>query len=174
MWGLRAILNKSWQQHPTRHQLYGHPPPITKTIQVWRTRHAGHCWRSRDELIRDVLLWTAIIYIYIYIYKRNYDIYSMNIYIYIHCIYICVRVHLFCWYIYIFMHLFFLRKKSKTISYYNPFSPAFAIVINFNTQKQRIRNCFKDDDVFVSKLSSKYLHIYSVLSKIFPLLISYC
>ena len=32
-------------------------PPITKTIQVRRTRHAGHCWRSRDELIRDVLLW---------------------------------------------------------------------------------------------------------------------
>ena len=26
-------------------------------IQVRRTRHAGHCWRSRDELIRDVLLW---------------------------------------------------------------------------------------------------------------------
>ena len=54
---LCAILNKSWQQHPTRHQLYGHLPPITKTIQVGRTRHAGHCWRSRDELIRDVLLW---------------------------------------------------------------------------------------------------------------------
>ena len=53
-----AILNKSWQQHPTRHQLYGHLPPITKTIQVRWTRHAGHCWRSRDELIRDVLLWT--------------------------------------------------------------------------------------------------------------------
>ena len=44
-------------EHPTRHQLYGHLPPITKTIQVRRTRHAGHCWRSRDELIRDVLLW---------------------------------------------------------------------------------------------------------------------
>ena len=43
---LRAILNKSWRQHPTRHQLYGHLPPITKTIQVRRTRHAGHCWRS--------------------------------------------------------------------------------------------------------------------------------
>ena len=40
-----------WQQHPTRHQLYGHLPPITKTIQVRWTRHAGHCWRSRDELI---------------------------------------------------------------------------------------------------------------------------
>ena len=56
---LRAILNKSWQQHPTRHQLYGHLPPITKSIQVRRTRHAGHCWRSRDELIRDVLLFST-------------------------------------------------------------------------------------------------------------------
>ena len=55
---LRAILNKSWRQHPTRHQLYGHLPPIMKTIQVRRTRHAGHCWRSRDKLISDVLLWT--------------------------------------------------------------------------------------------------------------------
>ena len=55
---LRAILNKSWRQHPTRQQLYGHLPPITKTIQVRWTRHAGHCWRSRDELISDLLLWT--------------------------------------------------------------------------------------------------------------------
>ena len=55
---LRAILNKSWRQHPTRHQLYGHLPPITKTILVRRTRHAGHCWRNRDELISDVLLLT--------------------------------------------------------------------------------------------------------------------
>ena len=55
---LRAVLNKSWRQHPTRLQLYGHLPPITKTIQVRRTRHAGHCWRSKDELISDVLLWT--------------------------------------------------------------------------------------------------------------------
>ena len=55
---LEAILNKSWRQHPTKHQLYGHLPPITKTIPARRTRHAGHCWRSRDELIRDVLLWT--------------------------------------------------------------------------------------------------------------------
>ena len=54
---LRAILNKSWRQQPTRHQLYGHLPPITKTIQVRRTRHAGHCWRSKDELISYVLLW---------------------------------------------------------------------------------------------------------------------
>ena len=54
---LQAILNKSWEQHPTRHQLYGHLPPITKTIQVRWTRCAGHCWRCRNELISDVLVW---------------------------------------------------------------------------------------------------------------------
>ena len=55
---LSAILNKSWKQHPTRHQLYGHLPPITKTTQARRTRYAGHCWRSKDEIVSDVLLWT--------------------------------------------------------------------------------------------------------------------
>ena len=55
---LRAILNKSSRQQPTRHQLYGHLLPIMKTLQVRRIRHKGHCWRSRDELISDVLLWT--------------------------------------------------------------------------------------------------------------------
>ena len=55
---LRAIWNKSWRQHPTKQQLYSDLPPITKTIQVRRTRYAGHCWRIRDELISDVLQWT--------------------------------------------------------------------------------------------------------------------
>ena len=55
---LLAILNRSWQQHPTQPQLYGHLPPITKTIQARRTRHAGHCWRSKDEIVSDVLLGT--------------------------------------------------------------------------------------------------------------------
>ena len=79
--------HKSW-----RHQLYGHLPTITKTIQVRRTRHS---WRSRDEHISDVLLWsstygqakagrparlyiqwliyhkTKINHVYIYIYKQD-------------------------------------------------------------------------------------------------------
>ena len=55
---LQPILNKSWRQHPKKQQLNGHLLPITKTIQVRRTRHVGHCWRSRDELISDILLWT--------------------------------------------------------------------------------------------------------------------
>ena len=53
---LRAILNKSWRQHPTTHQLYGHLPPITKTIQVRQTKHARQCWRSRNELISKFTL----------------------------------------------------------------------------------------------------------------------
>ena len=31
---LRAIFNMSWRQHPTKHQLYGHLPPTTKTIKL--------------------------------------------------------------------------------------------------------------------------------------------
>ena len=55
---LRAILNNSWRQQSTKQQLYGHQPLNPKTNEIRRTRHAGHCWRIRDELIRGVLLWT--------------------------------------------------------------------------------------------------------------------
>ena len=29
------------EEHPTKQQLYGHLPPITKTIKVKRTKHVG-------------------------------------------------------------------------------------------------------------------------------------
>ena len=37
-------------------------PPNThrENYQIRRTRHAGHCWRSRDEFISDVLQWTPL------------------------------------------------------------------------------------------------------------------
>ena len=58
---LRAILNKFRRLHFTKQQLYGYLPPIKKKkiIQVRRTRHAGHGWKNRDELISDTLLRTA-------------------------------------------------------------------------------------------------------------------
>ena len=56
---LRTIENKFWRQHPTNQLLYSHLPPIMKTIQVSRTIHAVHCWRSGDELISDILRWTS-------------------------------------------------------------------------------------------------------------------
>ena len=55
---LQTMLNKSWRQHATKHQLYGHLTPIMKTIQIRRTRHAEHCSRRRDKVISNVLLWT--------------------------------------------------------------------------------------------------------------------
>ena len=55
---LRAILNNPGSNTPQDTNCTATLSPITKTIQVRQTRQAGHCWRSRDELIRDVLLWT--------------------------------------------------------------------------------------------------------------------
>ena len=42
------------KQHAKKQKLYGHLPPISQTIQVRQTRHAGHCW---NKFISDVLLW---------------------------------------------------------------------------------------------------------------------
>ena len=53
-----SVLNKSWKQHPTKQQLYCHLPPIPQTIQGKWTKHAEHCWRTKDELISNFLLWT--------------------------------------------------------------------------------------------------------------------
>ena len=50
--------------------------PSRKTIQVRRTRHTGHCWRSRDKLISDVLLWTP------HIWPRKSRMTSSNIHTY--------------------------------------------------------------------------------------------
>ena len=55
---LQAVLNKSWRQHSTKQQLYGHLPPIMKTIQIRWTRHVEHCRRNKDKLVSDVLLWS--------------------------------------------------------------------------------------------------------------------
>ena len=44
---------------PQKQQLYGHLLLVTISMQIRRTRHAGHCWRSRVELLSDVLQWTS-------------------------------------------------------------------------------------------------------------------
>ena len=54
---LRAVLNISWKQHPTKKELYGNIPPLSVIIRERRMRFAGHCGCSKDELARDVLLW---------------------------------------------------------------------------------------------------------------------
>ena len=54
---LWAILHKAWRQHPTKQQLYGHLPPITKTIQVSLTRHVcrvGNGWMILVRRVKDM------------------------------------------------------------------------------------------------------------------------
>ena len=47
----RAALNVSWrQQYLTNRQLYG-------VIQVRRLQFAGHCYRSKNEVVNRVILW---------------------------------------------------------------------------------------------------------------------
>ena len=55
---LQAVLNKSWKQHCSKQQLYGHLPPISQTIQERQARHAGLWWSSQEKLISDTLHWT--------------------------------------------------------------------------------------------------------------------
>ena len=54
---LRAILNVSWREHPTKKSLYGGLLPISQTLRQRRLRFAGHCFRSKEELASDLVLW---------------------------------------------------------------------------------------------------------------------
>ena len=54
---LRAVLNVSWKYHPTKARLYGPLPPISHTIRERRLAFAGHCWRSKEELVSGLILW---------------------------------------------------------------------------------------------------------------------
>ena len=56
LYGCTTWTQTKWLEK--KQKLYGHLPPIIKTIKVRRTRHAGHCWKTRDKLIRDILQWT--------------------------------------------------------------------------------------------------------------------
>ena len=57
---LRAVHNISWKQHPTKKQLYGHLPPISVAIRDKRLRFAGHCYRNKDELASELVLWRPL------------------------------------------------------------------------------------------------------------------
>lgn len=54
---LRVVKNVSWTQHMTNEVLYGDIPKITTTIATQRVRFCGHCWRSKEELAHQLLLW---------------------------------------------------------------------------------------------------------------------
>ena len=54
---LMRVQNLSWRDHPTKAQIYGRLPPISVVVAQRRLRFAGHCYRAKDQLISDILLW---------------------------------------------------------------------------------------------------------------------
>ena len=43
------------EKTPKKYHLFGHLSPISQTIQVRRTTHTWHSWRSKNELTNDFL-----------------------------------------------------------------------------------------------------------------------
>ena len=41
----------------TNKELYGNLPKISETICERRVRFSGHCWRSREEVVHQLILW---------------------------------------------------------------------------------------------------------------------
>ena len=54
---LRAILNIHWSAHSNKESLFGKLVQITSVIKERRTGFAGHCYRSKDEVVSDLILW---------------------------------------------------------------------------------------------------------------------
>ncbi|XP_047471480.1 uncharacterized protein LOC125026921 [Penaeus chinensis] len=52
-----VVQNVNWCNHVSNKTLYGSLPKITTTIAQRRLRFAGHCWRSKQEVVHKLLLW---------------------------------------------------------------------------------------------------------------------
>ena len=52
------MLNISWRQHPTKLQFHEPIPDISTILRERRMRFAGHCWRAKQELASNLLLWS--------------------------------------------------------------------------------------------------------------------
>ena len=53
---MRAILNRSWKDHPNNKDIYGNIPDIITSIRQQRLHFSGHSWRSKMELASDVII----------------------------------------------------------------------------------------------------------------------
>ena len=52
--------NVSWKEHMTNEMLYEDLPPVTLKIQQRRLRLAGHCWRHKEEIASQLVLWEPV------------------------------------------------------------------------------------------------------------------
>ena len=54
---LRVVKNVTWRQRITNKVLYAGLYRIPTTIRERRLRFSGHCWRSKNEVVGDLVLW---------------------------------------------------------------------------------------------------------------------
>ena len=55
---LRRVLNISWRDHIPNSEVYGDIPPLSETIKTRRLQFAGHCLRTTDQPISQLLFWS--------------------------------------------------------------------------------------------------------------------
>ena len=51
------IFNVTWQHRITNEVLYAGFPRISIILRERRLRFSGHCWRSKNEVVSDLVLW---------------------------------------------------------------------------------------------------------------------
>ena len=54
---LRMVKIVAWWQSIKNEVLYAGLPRISTTIRERRLRFSGHCWRSKNEVVNDLVLW---------------------------------------------------------------------------------------------------------------------
>ena len=54
---MRVVKNVIWRQRITNEVLYVGLPRISTTIRKRCLRFSGHCWRSKNEAVNDLVLW---------------------------------------------------------------------------------------------------------------------
>jgi hypothetical protein len=54
---LRSALDVSWKDYIPNTALYGNLPQVTTKIRERRLKFAGHCRRTKDQVVSDLVLW---------------------------------------------------------------------------------------------------------------------
>ena len=57
---LLPLQNLSWKNHPTKAQIHGDILPISTVMTRRKTCFTGHCYRAKDQITSDILLWRLL------------------------------------------------------------------------------------------------------------------
>ena len=57
---LKRVQNLNWVDHPTLAQIYKGLPRISDILASRRLRFSGHCFRAKEEIISNLLLWSPV------------------------------------------------------------------------------------------------------------------